>query len=100
MSPILTIEDVRDAAKQIRGMVVHTPCTHSKVLSKVASDYLPGDVVSWRLNGVSLPHIGVVTRKKLGSAPLVAHNIGLGTQEQPCLFDWPMSGWFRFESWT
>jgi len=72
----------------------------SKVLSKIASDYLPGDVVSWRLNGVSLPHIGVVTRKKVWGAPLVAHNIGLGTQEQACLFDWPMSGWFRFESWT
>jgi uncharacterized protein YijF (DUF1287 family) len=42
----------------------------------------------------------VVTRKKRGGQPLVAHNIGAGTREEPCLFDWPMCGWFRFESWV
>jgi uncharacterized protein YijF (DUF1287 family) len=68
-------------------------------LSQTASDYLLGDVVSWRLTGGGLPHIGVVTRKKLNGAPLVAHNIGAGTREEPCLFDWPMQGWFRFEGW-
>lgn len=72
----------------------------SRVFSQKPADYLPGDIVSWRLTGGGLPHIGVVTRKKLSGAPLVAHNIGLGTQEQPCLFDWPMAGWFRFERWT
>jgi uncharacterized protein len=72
----------------------------SRTLSKQASDYLPGDVVSWRLTGGGLPHIGVVTRKKLGGQPLVAHNIGAGTQEEPCLFNWEMKGWFRFESWS
>jgi uncharacterized protein YijF (DUF1287 family) len=72
----------------------------ARTLSRKASDYLPGDIVSWRLNGVSLPHIGVVTRRKLGGEPLIAHNIGLGTQEQACLFDWPVAGWFRFESWS
>ena len=72
----------------------------AKTLSKVAGDYQPGDVVSWRLTGGGLPHIGVVTRKKLGDQPLVAHNIGAGTQEEPCLFNWPMQGWFRFSSWT
>jgi uncharacterized protein YijF (DUF1287 family) len=72
----------------------------SRTFSQTASDYLPGDIVSWRLSGGGLPHIGVVTRKKLRGAPLVAHNIGAGTQEEPCLFDWPMAGWFRFESWA
>jgi uncharacterized protein YijF (DUF1287 family) len=69
--------------------------------SKRAADYLPGDIVSWRLTGTTLPHIGVVTRKKsfLG-APLVAHNIGAGTQEEACLFNWTMTGHFRFESWA
>jgi uncharacterized protein YijF (DUF1287 family) len=69
-------------------------------LSTKASDYLAGDIVSWRLTGSGLPHIGVVTRKKLNGAPLVAHNIGAGPREEPCLFDWPMQGWFRFERWT
>ena len=68
--------------------------------SKLAADYQAGDVVSWRLTGGGLPHIGVVTRKKQGGQPLVAHNIGAGTQEEPCLFSWPMQGWFRFSSWT
>ena len=72
----------------------------AKAISDKAGDYLPGDIVSWRLTGGGLPHIGVVTRKKRGSQPLIAHNIGAGTREEPCLFDWPMSGWFRFERWT
>lgn len=72
----------------------------AKTLSTVAVDYRPGDVVSWRLTGGGLPHIGVVTRHKQGDQPLVAHNIGAGTQEEACLFNWPMTGWFRFDSWT
>lgn len=71
-----------------------------KTLSTTAADYQPGDIVSWRLTGSGLPHIGVVTRKRQGDQPLIAHNIGAGTQEEPCLFDWPMKGWFRFERWT
>lgn len=72
----------------------------ARVISDKAGDYLPGDIVSWRLTGGGLPHIGVVTRKKRGGQPLIAHNIGAGTREEPCLFDWPMSGWFRFQAWT
>ncbi len=30
-----TLDDIRDAARQIREQVVHTPCTHSLVLSKI-----------------------------------------------------------------
>lgn len=72
----------------------------AKAISDKAGDYLPGDIVSWRLTGGGLPHIGVVTRKKRSGQPLIAHNIGAGTREEPCLFDWPMSGWFRFETWA
>lgn len=72
----------------------------SRPLSTRASDYRPGDIVSWRLTGNSLPHIGVVTRDSAGAEPLVAHNIGLGTREEPVLFGWPMSGWFRFDAWV
>lgn len=72
----------------------------ARTISKTAADYRAGDVVSWRLTGGGLPHIGVVTRKVKGGQPLIAHNIGAGTQEEPCLFNWPMSGWFRFEAWT
>lgn len=65
--------------------------------SRDQADYMPGDVVSWRLTGGGLPHIGVVTRNRRGAEPLVAHNIGMGTREAACLFSWPMAGWFRFE---
>jgi uncharacterized protein YijF (DUF1287 family) len=71
----------------------------ARQLSRLAADYLPGDIVSWRLTGGGLPHIGVVTRKRLNGQPLIAHNIGAGTREEPCLFDWPMQGWFRFKEW-
>lgn len=72
----------------------------AKLISDKAGDYLAGDVVSWRLTGSGLPHIGVVTRKRQNGQPLIAHNIGAGTREEACLFSWPMSGWFRFETWT
>lgn len=72
----------------------------ARALSTRPSDYSAGDVVSWRLTGTGLPHIGIVTRKTLNDQPLVAHNIGAGTQEQPCLFSWPMTGWFRFDAWV
>lgn len=72
----------------------------ARTISQAPGDYKAGDVVSWRLTGGGLPHIGVVTRKTQGGQPLVAHNIGAGTQEEPCLFNWPMQGWFRFSSWA
>ncbi len=72
----------------------------ARTISKRAEDYRPGDIVSWRLAGGGLPHIGVVTRKRQGQEPQIAHNIGAGTREEPCLFSWPIKGWFRFEAWT
>lgn len=61
--------------------------------------YRAGDVVSWRLTGSGLPHIGIVTRRSIQGEPLIAHNIGAGTQIERCLFAWPMKAWFRFDAW-
>jgi uncharacterized protein YijF (DUF1287 family) len=56
--------------------------------------YLPGDVVSWR---IPVPHIGVVSTQRTGSGrPLMAHNIGAGSQLEDVLFAWPIQGWFRY----
>jgi uncharacterized protein YijF (DUF1287 family) len=68
----------------------------ARVASTVAEDYLPGDLVTWRLPG-NLPHIGIVSdrRTRDGARPLVLHNIGAGTQEEDVLFAWPPSGHFR-----
>ena len=70
-------------------------------VSTRTSEYLAGDVVSWRLpNG--LDHVGIVSGRRLGrgplSRPLVVHNIGAGAREEDVLFAWPQTGhyrWFR-----
>lgn len=64
-----------------------------------AADYLPGDVVSWRLTPSGLPHIGIVARAS-ADQPLVVHNIGAGSRLEAVLFAWPRAGWFRFSRWA
>jgi uncharacterized protein YijF (DUF1287 family) len=60
-------------------------------------DYSPGDLVTWMLPG-NLPHIGIVTdRKRTGSKnPMIVHNIGLGPKLEDMLFDYPITGHFRY----
>lgn len=67
-------------------------------VSKVASDYQPGDLVTWMLPG-NLPHIGIVSDKKVSGTdrPLVIHNIGAGTTEEDMLFSFPITGHYRFK---
>ncbi|MEM7440986.1 MAG: DUF1287 domain-containing protein [Pseudomonadota bacterium] len=58
--------------------------------------FLPGDIVSFRLNGSNLPHIGIVAAKKSSvGVPLLTHNIGWGTQTEDVLFEHKMIGHFR-----
>lgn len=51
-------------------------------------DFETGDIVSWRLRGSALPHIGIVSDRRSadGQRPLVTHNIGWGTQTEDILF--------------
>ncbi|MEZ5937192.1 MAG: DUF1287 domain-containing protein [Hyphomonadaceae bacterium] len=63
-------------------------------------DYLPGDIVTWRLTGSGLPHCGVVSDRRRGGEPLVVHNIGAGAQEENVLFAWTQTRHFRFEAWA
>lgn len=62
-------------------------------------DYLPGDIVAWNLRGDDgwLPHIGIVT-DRIGPTgrPMVVHNIGAGPKLEDVLFDWPMTGHYRY----
>ena len=62
------------------------------------SDYSAGDIVTWMLPG-NLPHIGIVTDKIAapGSTPLVVHNIGSGPALENMLFDYPITGHYRFQ---
>lgn len=58
--------------------------------------FQPGDIVTWRLPG-NLPHMGIVTTRTGASGfPLIAHNIGAGPQVEDMLFDYRMTGHFRW----
>jgi uncharacterized protein len=60
-------------------------------------DYLPGDFVSWRLDG-GLPHIGIVAAQRSADKlrPLIIHNIGAGVRIEDVLLAWKISGHFRW----
>ena len=62
------------------------------------ADYLPGDIVSWKLSD-GRPHIGVVASKIAPAAtrPMIVHNIGLGAVCEDVLFEWDISGHYRYE---
>jgi uncharacterized protein YijF (DUF1287 family) len=66
-------------------------------LTNKAEDYLPGDLVTWMLPG-NLPHIGIVIdeRSSNGNIPLIAHNIGEGPRINDMLFDFPITGHYRY----
>jgi uncharacterized protein YijF (DUF1287 family) len=61
-----------------------------------ADDYLPGDIVTWRLwSGV--PHIGLVSDRQSRGRPLMIHNIGAGAQVEDMLFSYKITGHYRYE---
>ncbi len=62
-----------------------------------AQDYKPGDIVSWMLPG-NLPHIGIVTDRVSSSSahPLIAHNIGAGPKLEDMLFDYKITGHYKY----
>ena len=63
--------------------------------SREASDYRPGDVVTWRLAS-GLPHVGIVSARLVSGRPLVIHNIGAGTVFEDVLFANPVTAHFRY----
>ena len=62
-----------------------------------AADYLPGDLVTWMLPG-NLPHIGIVTGQLNAESrrPLIVHNIGAGPKLEDILFEYPLTGHYRY----
>lgn len=69
--------------------------------SNDARDYQPGDIVAWNLRGEAgyLAHIGIVTdRRGISGWPLVVHNIGAGPKLEDVLFQWPMTGRYRYSA--
>lgn len=66
-------------------------------ISKLEADYLPGDMVAWRLPS-GLLHVGLVTDRLVPGTkrPLVVHNIGEGAQCEDVLFAFTLVGHYRW----
>lgn len=65
--------------------------------SPLAADYKPGDIVSWMLPG-NLPHIGIVSDQVSEATkwPMIVHNIGSGPKLEDMLYDYEITGHYRF----
>ena len=62
-----------------------------------AEDYAPGDLVTWDL-GRGLTHIGMVADRKtvFTRRYMIVHNIGAGPKMEDVLFDWKITGHYRY----
>jgi uncharacterized protein YijF (DUF1287 family) len=60
-------------------------------------DYSVGDIVTWMLPG-NLPHIGMVIDRvhPLTGNPMIVHNIGRGPKIDDMLFEYKITGHYRF----
>jgi uncharacterized protein YijF (DUF1287 family) len=69
-----------------------------KSISVSSSDYKPGDVVTWDLDGKGMTHIGIVSNQWNDTAKhyLIIHNIGSGVSEEDRLFAWKVTGHYRY----
>ncbi|MBS7232001.1 DUF1287 domain-containing protein [Flavobacterium psychroterrae] len=61
------------------------------------NDYKTGEIVTWMINN-KLPHIGIVTNKKSsdGKRNVIVHNVGNGQVLQDCLFEYKITGHYRY----
>lgn len=78
-------------------MVFFSRKGESLPISVKAEDYSPGDIVTWDLGG-DVPHVGmVVDRKSSDTGRLViVHNIGQGPKMEDVLFNWKITGHYRY----
>jgi len=66
-------------------------------LSGRADDYAPGDLVTWDLGG-GVPHIGVVVDQESAKSGryMIVHNIGQGPRMEDIMFNWKITGHYRY----
>jgi len=66
--------------------------------SREAVVYRAGDLVTWMLPG-NLPHIGIVSSDtSRAGTPLVVHNIGRGPEIEDALFNYRVTGHYRYRT--
>ena len=80
-------------------MVFFSRKGQKRPLSLRAEDYSPGDLVTWDLGG-NVPHIGLVIDRKSPRSGhrLIMHNIGAGPKIEDVLFNWRITGHYRYPS--
>jgi uncharacterized protein YijF (DUF1287 family) len=66
-------------------------------VSHQEQDYEPGDIVTWNLPG-NIDHIGIVTDVRVADSEryMVVHNIGAGAKLEDVLFEFEITGHFRY----
>ncbi len=66
-------------------------------VTQKAADYLPGDLITCTVAG-RLPHIAIVVpAADGGDTPWIVHNIGQGPRHEDRLFEFPLTGHYRFQ---
>jgi uncharacterized protein YijF (DUF1287 family) len=60
-------------------------------------DYLPGDIVAWKLSD-GVDHIGIVVNlwTEASNGYLIVHNIGAGARAEDVLLNWEIIGHYRY----
>ena len=65
-------------------------------ITRNARNYNPGELVTWYL-GDGVPHIGIVVdRKSDPGRYMIVHNIGQGPRAEDILFQWKVTGHYRY----
>ncbi len=65
-------------------------------ITQNVADYLPGDLITCTVAG-KLPHIAIVVPAADGSTtPWIVHNIGQGPKHESRLFEFPLTGHYRY----
>jgi uncharacterized protein len=77
-------------------MVFFSRKGESLPISTRAEDYGPGDLVTYDLGG-NVPHIGIVVDRGGASGHyMIEHNIGQGPRIEDVLFNWKITGHYRY----
>lgn len=93
--------DHRRCRNQMIWMKRHAEVLTLKTDPDSLSEWQPGDLVYWDLNGKGLLHVGVISNlKQMDDTPFVIHNIGPYASETPVLRNWKIIGHFRVKAPT
>ncbi len=88
--------------RRVPNLMVFFRRQHASLpITNNAADYVPGDLVTWDLNdgkGKRVDHIGIVIDRKplWHDRYMILHNIGAGPKIEDVLFDWKITGHFRY----